>query len=520
MTAALTNAEIRLVIDKQVDLPSPPAIAVRILNTVQEGDSSLFDLERIISADPALTGKLLKLANSAFYSLPHKVSNISRALSILGTNVIKNIALSFVITNELRGGETSHFDFDYFWRRSVTTAVAAELISTLLQKKDEDIFVTALLQDIGILTMYMSRGEEYANILNTSQTDRKTSLSAMERDKYQFDHQQLGYILLDSWNIPQSVTMPMYYHHEPERAPAENRDTAQILNAASLLSAIYHSTETSVNVREFQNKMAEFFNLPSEQTKHLLDDVVPKSIDILQIFEVDPGDMKPFSQILQEANDELGKLNLSYEQLVLELKESKEKTELFAKDLRKANSRLEELAFRDGLTNLFNHRYFQEILGKEIARAKRYNHSLSLIMFDIDFFKKVNDTFGHPAGDQVLKDLAKFTTSAVRPSDIIARYGGEEFIIILPETNESGLKVFAERLRRFIASMTTVFNGVPIKITISSGGTHFLPGEIEISQQDLIDTADRGLYLSKKNGRNRTTMLPATQRKNSSFCAI
>ncbi len=520
MTAVLTNTEIELLIDKQIELPSPPAIAVRILKAVQEGDSSLFDLEKIISADPALTGKLLKLANSAFYSLPQKVSNISRALSILGTNVIKNIALSFVITNELRGGKPSFFDFDYFWRRSVTTAVAAELISTLLQKNNEDIFVTALLQDIGILTMYMSTGEEYANILNICQANGGTGLSEMERDKYQFDHQQLGHILLESWNIPQSVTIPMNYHHEPDCAPAKDQETAQVLCAASLLSAIYHSTESSVNVREFQNKMAEYFNIPPKQTKQLLDDVVPKSIDILQIFEIDPGEMKPFSQILQEANDELGKLNLSYEQLVLELKESKDKTERFANDLRKANSRLEELAFRDGLTNLFNHRYFQEILGKEIARAKRYNHSLSLIMFDIDFFKKVNDTFGHPAGDQVLKDLAQFTTSAVRPSDIIARYGGEEFMIILPETNESGLKVFAERLRRFIASMTTVFNEAPIKITISSGATHFLPGESEISQQDLIDTADRGLYLSKKNGRNRTTVLPATQRKSSSFCAI
>ena len=520
MTAALTNAEIELLIDKQIELPSPPAIAVRILNAVQEGDSSLFDLERIISADPALTGKLLKLANSAFYSLPQKVSNISRALSILGTNVIKNIALSFVITNELRGDKSSFFDFDYFWRRSVTTAVSAELICTLLQKQNDDIFVTALLQDIGILTMYMSRGKEYANILNTCQENGGTCLSEMERNKYQFDHQQLGHILLESWNIPQSVTIPMYYHHEPERAPAKNQETARILCAASLLSAIYHSTETSVNVREFQNKMADYFNIAPEQTKQLLDDVVPKSIDILQIFEVEPGEMKPFSQILQEANDELGKLNLSYEQLVLELKESKEKTERFANNLRKANARLEELAFRDGLTNLFNHRYFQEILSKEIARAKRYNHSLSLIMFDIDFFKLVNDTYGHPAGDQVLKDLAQSTTNAVRPSDIIARYGGEEFMIILPETNESGLKVFAERLRRFIASMTTIFNDVSIKITISSGGTHFLPAESEISQQDLIDTADRGLYLSKKNGRNRTTILSATQRKKGSFCPL
>jgi diguanylate cyclase (GGDEF)-like protein len=274
-----------------------------------------------------------------------------------------------------------------------------------------------------------------------------------------------------------------------------------------LLSTIYSGTETAENVRELQKKMADFYNITADQTRTLLDNVAEKSLDILKIFEIDPGQMKPYSQMLQEANDELGKLNLSYEQLVLELKESKEKSEKFANELRKANIKLEDLAFRDGLTNLYNHRYFQEILGKEMARAKRYNHSLSLVMFDIDFFKKVNDSYGHPAGDQVLINLAQAISKAVRPSDIITRYGGEEFAVILPETNQAGLKVFAERLRRCAESITTMSKTVTIKITISCGGVHFSPHD-NVTQQELINIADRGLFLSKKNGRNMVTILP------------
>ena len=136
MTPEQPNKEIQQLIQQQINLPSPPTIAVKILNTVQNNkEFSLNDLEKIISADPALTGKMLQIANSAFYSLPNKVSNITRAMSILGTNVIKNIALSFVITKELRRNTTSYFDFDHFWRRSVTTAVAAELVKNLIQKK-------------------------------------------------------------------------------------------------------------------------------------------------------------------------------------------------------------------------------------------------------------------------------------------------------------------------------------------------------------------------------------------------
>jgi diguanylate cyclase (GGDEF)-like protein len=165
------------------------------------------------------------------------------------------------------------------------------------------------------------------------------------------------------------------------------------------------------------------------------------------------------------------------------------------------------MASRDGLTNLYNHRYFQEILGKEMARAKRYNTSLSLIMFDIDYFKEVNDSFGHPAGDEVLINLSRAISKAIRPSDIIARYGGEEFVVILPETSEKGLKVFAERLRRCAASVETTINQKSIRITISCGGGHLLPSS-NVTQQNFIHTVDQGLFLSKKNGRNRVTILP------------
>ena len=249
------------------------------------------------------------------------------------------------------------------------------------------------------------------------------------------------------------------------------------------------------------------FGIEPEQIRDLLDDVATKSIDILNTFEIDPGDLKPYSQMLQEANAELGRMNLSYEHLVMELKEAKEKAERLANELRGANSRLKELVSRDGLTGLYNHRYFQEIFTKEMARALRYQSSVSLIMFDIDYFKKVNDTYGHPTGDLVLMNIARVIESAVRPSDIVARYGGEEFAVILPETEQSGMKVFAERLRRSVEGIATIADGQQIHITISAGCATFDPKKSQISKQQMIDAADRGLYKSKDNGRNQITVV-------------
>ena len=223
MATDISSIEILRLISAQINLPSPPVIAAQILQTIQNKESSLTDLEKIIAADPALTSKLLRIANSAFYSLPSEIGNVNRALSILGTNVIKNIALSFVIASDLRDKTESSLNFDYFWRRSVTAAVAAELVVGLIHEKNEDIFVTALLQDIGVLIMYLSKGEEYTAVLEQCIHDSEANLIQLEQKMYQFDHQQLSWTLLKTWGIPESIVEPVRYHHQPESAPEQYR---------------------------------------------------------------------------------------------------------------------------------------------------------------------------------------------------------------------------------------------------------------------------------------------------------
>lgn len=496
-------------IQKGINLPTLPAIAIQILNTVQDSESSMADLERIISKDPALTGKMLRIANSAYYSFPCEIKNVERAITILGTNIIKNIALSFVISKEMRGETKSFFNFDYFWRRSVTTAVAAELLQECLGEKDDEIFVSGLLQDIGIMIFYLVKGEGYVSILKDSVLQQEITLFEAEQEHFSLDHQQVGFLLLKNWEIPQSISEPLKHHHTPINAPPEYLHKSRVLQLAAMFSSIYSDNESAETFRSLCHEMKEAFDLDEEKTRALLDKVATKSIEIMKVFDIPAGQIKPYSQMLQEANDELGKLNLSYEQLVLELKESKEKAEKFANELRSANKKLEELAFRDSLTELYNHRYFQDILKQEMKRARRYKHPVSLIMLDIDHFKGINDTYGHPGGDLVLRNLGRAMQFAIRPSDVVARYGGEEFAIVLPETSQAGARVFAERLRRIAASMETTIRDKVVKITVSCGGCALSPDDT-INQQQLIDCADQALYASKNAGRNRVSIRDIT----------
>ena len=496
---------IQQLIENELNFPSPPAIAVKILNAVQKDDAALAELGEIIATDPALTAKMLKVANSGIFNCNGSITNIKRAMSILGTQVIKNIALSFVIAAELSSDTHTGFDFEHFWKRSVTTAVAAELLAKAVQHRDDDIFVTALLQDIGMLVISLTKGEEY-NILLSESRLSEIDLPVLEKKKYGFDHQQVGYALLTNWKLPDSISEPIISHHTPHAANSFQEST-QIIYYADLLSDIYNGDEGAEKARLLQKDLVETFHMTESLAAELLDNVASKSCEILESFELDPGEIKPYSLLLQEANVELGKLNLSSEQVILEMKEAKAKVEKLAHELQDANSRLKELVYRDGLTGLYNHRYFQEALGNELNRASRYQSSVSLILFDIDYFKKVNDTHGHPAGDLVLMNIARAVNNAVRPCDIVARYGGEEFAVILPETSAAGVKVFAARLRRCVEGIATLADGQLIYVTVSAGATTFNKEGADVSKSTLIETADRGLYMSKQNGRNQVTVL-------------
>ena len=154
----------------------------------------------------------------------------------------------------------------------------------------------------------------------------------------------------------------------------------------------------------------------------------------------------------------------------------------------------------DGLTQVYNKRYFVETLEREIGRAQRYRRDLSLIMFDIDHFKKVNDTFGHLAGDYVLKQLAAVIKSRIRREDILSRYGGEEFAIILPEIDHYNASQFAEKIRRLTEKAVFRFEDTEIPVTISIGVAS-LAADIT-DPVEFVKLADQKLYEAKNNGRN------------------
>lgn len=173
-------------------------------------------------------------------------------------------------------------------------------------------------------------------------------------------------------------------------------------------------------------------------------------------------------------------------------------------ELGSANNKLEIISQTDGLTGLHNRSAWEDQLNKEFDRLQRYKEECSLIIFDIDHFKKVNDNHGHPAGDAAIKKVAEITQKCIRKTDIAGRYGGEEYVILLPHTTIDCAEILAERIRKKIESLTVQYEDIAIKFTVSFGISSY--HRSLKSTTAWIDSADKALYESKQNGRNQVSI--------------
>ena len=219
-------------------------------------------------------------------------------------------------------------------------------------------------------------------------------------------------------------------------------------------------------MRDLDNSFADFdgkdFNIPQE----ILDEIQKNIEEIITNFPV-PEDNK---------TDVIKKINFMY-------------------------SHTRRLSLVDPLTGLYNRRHLDGNLEREFMRAKRYDSDLSLAVIDIDFFKKINDTYGHICGDHVLKEAAYLILESFRKTDIVFRYGGEEFVVLLTETPLESAQIALERLRKSIENYPFKFRNENLKITVSIGAAGV--SEDINSGSELLDLADKSLYTAKESGRNR-----------------
>ena len=492
------------------ELPTLPTVASEIITLTAREDTTLSDIANLVSKDTALSAKILKVSNSAFYSFAQQISSINQAVSILGINAVRSLVLSFSFLSIKGKNKKVHFNFERFWKNSLAGAVASKLILERVKGADtEEIFICGLLQNLGELILARTFPKEYEEVLAKISEGQYDALNA-EKDTFGTSHPTIGYEVAKNWGFPEVLLLPILFHHDPLQYKGGNEKievTCKASYLSDLLISILYSDKPQEFHKRFRKEAKNLLGLKNGDLEHILSEVHIQVDQAGEYFGLHIKNTKSIQEILQEANIRLSLINLDFDQMNQELIKTKMELENLTSELKEKNKILGNLANIDGLTEIYNHRYFQNSLDNEINRAIRNETELSLLLIDIDLFKKFNDTYGHQVGDFILKEFSAILKNEIRKYDTLSRYGGEEFTVILPDTSSDEALTVAEKLRTAVDEYVFRDSQTNYHITASFGVATAKPvTDDNFSKGNLINMADTALYEAKEAGRNRVAL--------------
>lgn len=464
-------------------------MAVRIVETSLSPTVSVRDLGKLAESDPGFAVRVLSLVNSAAWGSRVRVSDVAQAASLLGIRGLRNIGLSLALTDMIPGGTGA----EALLVNSIRRAVAARMVAAAFGANNVDeYFTVGLFLEVGLLARAREDLRAAAAVASWPALQRCT----YERSLGLPPHPEHGAHIATEFRLSDEAIAAIEHHHD--RTPPTTLP-GKVAWLAERVAGVFEAGDVLRN-REEAMAAASDCGLPAERITHILEALPDQVAAAATALARDIGPQPDLESLTTDARQNLVKLNMEYERVVRRLEQVIQEKEDLARKLADANAELSKLAGTDSLTELSNRRAFDDALRRDMARAQRYGEPISVLLMDIDHFKRINDTFGHPGGDRVLQYLGALLRNCLRAGDVAARYGGEEFALILPKTTQAGALTLAERLRRGIAAMEVPFGDSVIHATVSLG-VAACDGSCEA--QVLVERADLALYSAKQRGRNR-----------------
>jgi diguanylate cyclase (GGDEF)-like protein len=493
-------------------LPSLPAVAVRLLELTRDPETEFPAVVETIKRDPAITAKILKATNSSFFACASKVTTIERAVLLRGTTGVTSLALSFsLVQSATARGDLAEY-YQRYWRQSVVQGLAAELIGRRWGKDHEcEFFLAGLLADIGQLAMLKTVGKQYGPVLARAGEERVCPL-ALERAELGFDHVEVGTKLMENWRLPAELAAAARLHHaDPQEidqlAGGEGGEAVDLVRAVATATAAgeyFCQPQKGTALERLRVLGGRFYAMSEADVQAFVGGVKGRVDEAADIFAVSPDQVAHPEELMAQANEHLAELVVR-ERVAGSLAEQRgQAAERERARLQSQNEELQRRASVDALTGVYNRRSFDEALARDVNRSARAATTVGLVFVDVDHFKKLNDTYGHPFGDEVLRQVAATLQGKLRGTDVLARYGGEEFVVLAAEPTEAGAQKLAERLRAAIAEGCYRFGQQEVTVTASVGVAVGVP---QRSDDDfaarLVAAADEAMYEAKHGGRNR-----------------
>lgn len=470
---------------QNANIPSPPTVAVRLLELVSQADVSVDDLAKTISADPKLAARLIDYCNSPITGTKREVSSLNQAVMVLGLRTLRLLSLSFSLMDTKA---QSGFDYDGFWRTSLATGLSAKHLAKHLKKDGDEEFLLGLIFNIGVLGIASTFPNEFAEIQILS--DNQLQAIRKEEQKFEVNRFLVGASLLGKWNFPE--TMVSSVNEFSYESPTED---AKILRLAEGIGHLVLGEDiTTEEIAATKEGATDL--LGGDNFESMFDNILNewKSYETLFNYAAVPVDSLQALEL--KAKESMMNISLGLESEIQQISVEKEE--------------LQATALTDGLTGLKNRAAYEMEYAGVIDYHRRQKLAMGVMVADIDHFKQVNDTYGHAAGDAVLKAVAQTLKNLCRKYDTVYRFGGEEFVVLVQDCNAESVDSVAERLREGVEAMTVETDKGTLNVTTSIGVCWGRDGLLP-SQEEIFQIADEKLYEAKKAGRNRCMVIDCTQ---------
>lgn len=489
---------------KSTQLPTLPTVAVQLVELSRNPNAEIREVVSAIRADPAITARILKATNSAYFGLSSQISSIDRAVPLLGTTVVTSLALTFSLDSAaVSSGPLADY-YKKYWTQSVVQASAAEMIAPHCTEKLEcEYFLIGLLLDIGRLAMLKAIPADYGMVVALAFDDQQ-ELWVSEQQQLGVTHSEIGAQLMKEWGLHPTLISAVRNHHLDcdQLAELEGTEEFAVSKVATFIAAVgdYFCWSNQGSAWERIQLLGDkYFGLDENQLLEFLEQTRTRIDEAADLFSIDASAAPDVNELMAAANAQLAELAMRQHVASTQVVQEKETIE-------RENQELRKQTLHDSLTKIYNRRFFDETLNKELSRCCRAAKTVGVVFADIDHFKQLNDTYGHQFGDEVLVAVAESFRRTLREADVLARYGGEEFVVLLYQPSEEGVQRAAERMRSELESMELTFEGQRVPVTASLGAVIAFPSreEKDLAEQ-LLKAADEAMYEAKQAGRNRVT---------------
>lgn len=479
------------------NIPTIPAVALKIIEASKKPNVTLHEVSEIISSDPAISVKLLSVANSSLYSRHRTLNNLREALTLLGFNASLTIALSFSLLQSL--GNSNTIENENYWKRSILSASIAQLLGKHLNvARLEDLFLASLLQDIGIIVLQCIENSPYPT--NAGSNLKHIEHIKLEKEKLGIEHPVIGAWLLNSWHLPEYLVNSVLYSHSLINAESDQgREDIYFhycLNLSGSLADVWLDDNPGDLLLSILDVAKVTLDIDIDDFHQLIVNVDNALLEISNLFEISLVGESEREKVVTEANE------LLLERSIISIKQS-EDDRRYIQNITDRVEQVEKESRIDHLTNIYNRQYIDELLSTEFEEATNNHWPLSLAFIDVDNFKYINDTHGHLIGDEILQLISGFFLNNIRGADILARYGGDEFLLMLPgSSSEVAYSVLKRLLRLFESEAILKVKGRDVAASVSVGlATHM--GENEFRDlKSFMSAADDALYKAKEEGKN------------------